>query len=173
MNIKSWIVVSPFFLAAPLAFGQSDERVDILGDYSYIQFNPTLYGLQSRAFNGGGGSVQINFAKIFGIKGDFQGYGSTNWTVSYANPIVTPVGTVPAGTYSSHGNMFTYLFGPVLRLPLHRFTVFGEILFGGSNSNGYANLEKQIDAEGGYASRERHTASVHHGCWRRLGSQHQ
>jgi len=40
--------------------------------------------------------------------------------------------------------MFTYLFGPVVRFPISRVAPFGELLFGGSNSNGYANQIKGI-----------------------------
>jgi len=131
------------------AFAQNHPKFELYGDYSYMQFNPTLTGLQSRAFNGGGGGVQFNFGKGFGIKGDFQGYGSTSWTTTFAAPVVTPHGVVPAGTFSSSGDMFTYLFGPVFSIRAKRFDVFGEILFGGSNTNGYGNLENAIIAGGG------------------------
>jgi len=87
-----------------------------------------------------------------GIKGELMGYGSTSFTTTVSAPIVTPKGTVPAGTFNSQGNMFTYLFGPVVKLPLSRITPFGELLFGGSNSNGYANLSKAIIAGGGTIS---------------------
>jgi len=85
--------------------------------------------------------VQYNFNHFLGIKAEFMGYGSTNFTI-------------PAGTYSiqalaesnrdqrpdyNSGNMFTYLFGPVIRVPVSRVTPFGELLFGGSNSNAYGN----------------------------------
>jgi len=43
---------------------------------------------------------------------------------------------------TTQGNMFTYLFGPVVRFPISRVAPFGELLFGGSNSNGYANQIK-------------------------------
>lgn len=136
-------------VTASTAMAQSDEKFDLYGDYSYIQFNPSLTGLQSRAFNGGGGGVQYNFLPFLGIRADFQGYGSTSWNVTYPSPIVTPKGVIPAGTYHSNGNMFTYLFGPVVRFPLHKVTVFGDLLFGQSNTNGYANLTQAIDAGGG------------------------
>ena len=135
------------FLAAT-AFAQ-DGRFDVSLDYSYLHFNPTIYGLQSRSLNGGGGALQLNFAKILGFKADLQGYESTTVTITYGAPVVTPHGTIPAGSYSSHGNQFTWMFGPVLRIPLPRVTVFGEILFGGSNTNFFGNLGKAIDNAGG------------------------
>jgi hypothetical protein len=144
---KLLIAFLPLISAASL-FAQG-ERLNVYGDYSYIQFNPTVTGLQSRAFNGGGGGVQFNFAKILGIRADFQGYGSTTWTLTEAAPIVTPHGTIPAGTFTSSGNMFTYLFGPVVRIPISRLVINGEILFGQSNTNGYGSLTSQIVNAGG------------------------
>jgi hypothetical protein len=115
-----------------------------------------LTGLQSRNFNGGGGGATFFFGRYFGVKGELMGYGSTTWTVTFPSQlVVTPHGTtatVPAGTFSSNGNMFTYQFGPVIRIPWHSVTLFGETLFGGSNTNGYGNLEKAIDAGGGTLS---------------------
>jgi len=45
--------------------------------------------------------------------------------------------------------MFTYQFGPTYTYRSERTNVFGEVLFGGSNTNGYLNLVKAIDAGGG------------------------
>ena len=148
MKLKHTLLVFVPMLLATTAFGQ-DEKWNVSTDYSYLRFNPSLTGLQTRSFNGGGGAVQWNLLKFVGIKADLQGYGSTSWTVTYPNPIVTPKGTVPAGTYRTNGNMFTWMFGPVVRFPASRFTVFAQTLFGGSNSNGYGSFIKQIDQAGG------------------------
>ena len=141
-----------FLLLASLAFVTAafaqEEKWDVSGDYSYLRFNPTLQGFNSRSFNGGGGSGQFNVNKWLGIKGDFQGYASTTWKVTYNGPIVTPHGTVPAGTYSTNGNMFTWMFGPVIRIPANKFTLWGETLFGGSQTNAYATLSKEFIANG-------------------------
>jgi hypothetical protein len=116
---------------------------EVSGDYSYLQFNPTVSGLQSRAFNGGGGQFQYNINKYFGIKGDFQGYGSTQWTLNVTSPIPTSKGIIPIGTYKSNGNMFTYMFGPAVGINTHHMALFTEVLFGGSASAGYASLYNQ------------------------------
>jgi hypothetical protein len=121
-------------------------------EYSYLHFSPTVTGIQSRSFNGGGGGAQLNFLKIFGIKAEFMGYGNTTFTRIVPSDIIVPGGTIPAGTYTSNGDMFTYLFGPVLRIPLPVVKPFGEVLFGGSNTNAYVNLGKAIDAVGGTIS---------------------
>lgn len=149
MRIQNVLLVSTAIMFATTAFGQDTPRWEIYGDYSYFQYNPTLNGLQSRALNGGGGGAQVNFGRYFGIKGDFQGYGSTQWTLTTTGPTVTPHGTIPAGTFKSNFNMFTYMFGPVVGVHTKRLYVFGEFLMGQSNSNGYGNLEKAINSGGG------------------------
>ena len=133
-----------------MAFAQDTPRWEVSGDYSYMQFNPTLSGLQSRAFNGGGGGIQYNFGRFFAVKGDFQGYGSTHVTFTTTGPVVTPHGIIPGGhTFSSNGNMFTYMFGPAVGIHAHKIYVYGEYLLGGSASNLYGNLSKSINAGGG------------------------
>jgi hypothetical protein len=126
------------------ASAQDFHRAEVFGDYTYMQFNPTLTGLQSRALNGGGGGFQVNMRKFFAIKGEFQGYQSTQWTLNVTSPLTTPGGAIiPVGTYKSNANMFTYLFGPVIRMPTRRITPFAEALFGGSNTNLYGRLYSQ------------------------------
>ena len=144
------ILVGTILLASVSAWAQ---RADVYADYSYLHFSPTITGLNSRSFNGGGAGADLYFLKIFGIKADFQGYGSTTFTRTYTTPVIVPGrGTIPAGTYTSQGNMFTYLFGPILRIPLPVVKPFGEVLFGGSYTDAYVNLAKQIDASGGTIS---------------------
>ena len=113
-----------FLLLASLAFVTAafaqEEKWDVSGDYSYLRFNPTLQGFNSRSFNGGGGSAQYNVSKWLGVKGDFQGYASTTW-----------------------------MFGPVIRIPANKFTLWGETLFGGSHTNAYATLSREFIANGG------------------------
>ena len=48
--------------------------------------------------------------------------------------------------------MFTYQFGPVIKYRTSRVTYFGEVLFGGSNTNVYANLSKAFVLGGGTIS---------------------
>ena len=65
-------------LLAKTGFSQEEPaKIDLFGEYSYLRFNPTLTGLQSRSFNGGGGGVTFFFNDHFGVKGEFMGYGST------------------------------------------------------------------------------------------------
>jgi len=150
MKFRNTILLAATLLSGTVAFAQEEtQRVEVFGEYSYLRINPTLPHLNNRSFNGGGGGVTFNITRYLGIKGELMGYGSTSFTTTVGAPIVTPKGTIPAGTFNSQGNMFTYLFGPVVKLPLSRITPFGELLFGGSNTNGYANLSKSIIAGGG------------------------
>jgi hypothetical protein len=145
-SLLNRVSVCAVLVLAPAAFAQ---RFEVYGDYTYMQYNPTVTGLQSRALNGGGGGAEVNFGKYFGIKGDFQGYMSTQWTQNVTSPITTSDGTIPAGTYNSNATMFTYLFGPVVHVPVKKLNVFTEVLFGGSNTNLYGQLSNAIIAGGG------------------------
>ena len=147
MKITRTILLAAVALIGISASAQ--DRFELYGDYSYLHFSPTITGLNARSFNGGGAGVQLNFLKLFGIKADFQGYGSTTFTRTYTGPTPTPNGLIPAGTYTSQGNMFTYMFGPVLRIPLPKVRPFGEALFGASETNAYVNLKNAIDNAGG------------------------
>jgi hypothetical protein len=129
---------------------RAEDRFEIYGDYSYLHFSPSIAGMSSRSFNGGGAGVTLYFLKIFGIKADFQGYGSTTFTRTYNGTVVLPGGgTIPAGSYTSQGNMFTYLAGPELRLPIPKVKPFVEVLVGGSYTNAYVNFSNVINHAGG------------------------
>jgi len=151
MRIKNVTLVTTAMMFTAAAFAQNTPKWELYGDYSYLQFNPTINGVQSRAMNGGGGGAQVNFGRYFGIKGDFQGYGSTQVTFTQSStPTVNPLtAAIPPGTYKSNFNQFTYLFGPVIGVHTQHLYVYGEFLMGGSNTNGYGNLERAIDAGGG------------------------
>jgi hypothetical protein len=145
-------IVKIVLLAAIVSVGISAcaQRFELFGEYSYLHFSPTLTGLQSRSFNGGGGGAQINFLKIFAIKADLMGYGSTTFTVNYPTAVHLPTGgNIPAGTYTTNGDMFTFLFGPVVIIPIPKVKPFVEGLLGGSQSNVYTNLSNAIDHAGG------------------------
>ena len=134
-------------LFAGAAFAQ---RFEVSGDYSYFRYNPTIGGVPSRNWNGGGGSVKLNFLKFLGIKGDFQGYGSSQLVWNVTAPLSVPGGTIPIGTYKSNSTAFSYLFGPVVRIPAPHIHPFAELLFGGLNSNVYSQLENAVNAGGGH-----------------------
>jgi hypothetical protein len=147
MSFRKAIVLGILLLFGSSLYAQDYHKVEVFGEYSYLRFNPTLTYLKNRSFNGGGGGVQYNFSGYFGIKAEFMGYGSTNFTIPagiYNIPKLSPNPIVLGAPITTQGNMFTYLFGPVIRVPISRVTPFGELLFGGSNSNAYGNQIKSI-----------------------------
>lgn len=147
MKIRGAFVLAMVLLLGSSVFAQDFKKVEVFGEYSYLRFNPTLSYLKNRSFNGGGGGVQYNFGHYLGIKGEFMGYGSTNFTIpagTYNIPKLSPNPIVIAAPITTQGNMFTYQFGPVVRVPISKVTPFGELLFGGSNSNAYGNQIKAI-----------------------------
>lgn len=147
MNILKKILFAAVILGCISA---SAQRFELFGEYSYLHFSPSITGVQSRSFNGLGGGAQVNFLKLFAIKADLMGYGSTTFTVNYPTAVHLPNGgTIPAGTYTTKGDMFTFLFGPVVRIPLPMVKPFGEVLVGGSQSKIYTGLADAIDHVGG------------------------
>jgi len=62
---------------------------------------------------------------------DLQGYGSNLTRFNIA-----PNATFPLGTSGNvQGNLFTYLFGPQIKVRAHHFQPYGHLLFGGAHSN--------------------------------------
>jgi opacity protein-like surface antigen len=147
MNLSKAVLLGIMLLFGSSVYAQDWHKVEVFGEYSYLRFNPTLTYLKNRSFNGGGGGVQFNFSNYLGIKAEFMGYGSTNFTIPagvYSIPKLSPNPIVIGAPITTQGNMFTYLFGPVVRVPISRVTPFAELLFGGSNSNAYGKQIKAI-----------------------------
>ncbi len=145
MKITKTILLAAIALVGVSASAQ--DRFELFGGYSYLQFSPTIAGTPARGFNGGGAGATLYFLKILGIKADFMGYANTTLTATYSGPVVTPhSGPI---TVTAQGDMFTYLFGPEIRIPIPKVRPFGEALFGGSNSDAYVNLSNAIDQAGG------------------------
>ena len=128
MRLKYTILVGVTLLAKTAFSQEEPSKVDLYGAYSYLRFNSALPGLQGRNFNGGGGGATFFLGKYFGVKGELMGYETATWTATFPSrlavtPHVEPHGTtaiVPAGTYSARADMFTYQFGPVVRIPMKK-----------------------------------------------------
>ena len=149
MKSKLLLLIALLCLYSIPAIAADGSLLEVFGEYSYLRFNPTLPGIQNRSFNGGGGGITFNLYKYLGIKAEFMGYGSTNYTIPTGTAI--PGSSPPAVTtvpITTQGNMFTYLFGPQVTYRSSKVNVFGEILFGGSNSNGYANVAEALNGVG-------------------------
>jgi outer membrane protein OmpA-like peptidoglycan-associated protein len=128
-----------FLLCAVLCFGlfayaQEVPKAELFVGYEYIRFVPQLSGNPSFNMQGGGGSINFNVNKVLGFKGEFTGATSNDVKVCDSTGL---------NCLTRSGNMFTYLIGPQLsfRNP-SRVTPFLHLMFGGTNSNVYANLKQ-------------------------------
>jgi hypothetical protein len=140
MVYKQWIVFAISLLFSITAWAQEFPRAEVGFDYSYVRYAPNVAGSHVHSFNGGGGSLVFNINRYLGIKADLQGYGST--TSSF---VIAPGPTFPTGVNANvQGNLFTYLFGPQIKVHSPRIQPFVHLLFGGAHSNVYANAFKNI-----------------------------
>jgi hypothetical protein len=173
MKIRHYLFVLVALLPAHAAFAQEYSKVDLSLDYSYFRFNPAFSQPHSRSLNGGGASLTYNINDMFGIKAEFMGYSATSFKYVFPidTPIVSPRSTtiiIPRGSYSSTGDMFTYMFGPVVTFSHSKVRPFGEILFGGSNTNVYANLNTSIGSIAALPTQHPYTMAVGGGLTFRL-----
>ena len=121
----------------------SAQSKEVSANYSLIVYNPAKSIAGDRDLNGGGGSFGLNYGQYLTLKGEFQGYATTTLTYHLA-----PNGNSAGGSFSTQGNMFTYLFGPQFNFVMNRKRLFGEALFGGAYTNAYANLFKAANVTG-------------------------
>ena len=141
MKIKTAMILGAILLVAMAAWAQEFPRAEIGFDYSYARFSPSTTYTSGHSLNGGGGSFTFNITQSIGIKGEFQGYGST--LVGFTIP------TIPGGvTGNVQGNLFTYLFGPQVKIRSEKVQPFVHALFGGAHSNVYANAYKAVHGTG-------------------------
>jgi len=132
-----WIAGIALLFGANVFAQENPTTWEIGADYSLSHFIPALTGSRSHNLNGGGGSaVYYTPVKWLGLKMDLQGYGSK--TSAIGIPVGTP--RLPGGgTATVQGNLFTYMFGPVIK-KRGKVEPFGELLVGGAYTNLYGNL---------------------------------
>ena len=136
MKLRTVLIVGAIVLLGIAAWAQEFPRAEVGANYSYQRYAPTVRYAKGHSLNGGGGSVVINWNEYLGIRADLQGYTSntTGFDIP-ANP------TFPNGLQGNvQGNMFTYLFGPQLKVRAHKVQPFGSLLFGGAHTNLYSNV---------------------------------
>ena len=137
---NKWIIGVISLLLSITAWAQEFPRAELGFDYSYLRYAPNAPGTRGHSLNGGGGSLVFNINRYLGIKADLQGYGSTTSSFTLA-----PGPNFPSGASAKvQGNLFTYLFGPQIKLHTPRIQPFVHALFGGAHSNVYANAFKDI-----------------------------
>jgi hypothetical protein len=137
---QKWIIFAISLGLSSTAWAQEFPKAEVGLDYSYLRYAPNVPGSSGHSLNGGGGSLVFNINQYFGIKADLQGYGST--TSSF---VLAPGPNFPNGASANvQGNLFTYLFGPQIKLHTPRIQPFVHALFGGAHSNVYANAFRRI-----------------------------
>ncbi len=134
MKITKAMVLGAFLLLGLAAWSQEFPRAELGFDYSYARFAPSSPYSQAHSLNGGGGSITFNLTQYLGIKAELQGYGSTQ--VGFNVPSSS---TFPGLTGNVQGNLFTYLFGPQVKIRAEKVHPFVHVLFGGAHSNVYAH----------------------------------
>ncbi len=140
MRVRSVLVCGTILLLGMTAWAQEFPRAEIGGNYSYLHYGPSAPNSQTHSLNGGGGEFNLNFNEYLSIKMDLQGYGSNQTVFNIApNPIF------PGGAQGSvQGDLFTYLFGPQIKVRAHHFQPYGHLLFGGAHTNVYGNAYKTL-----------------------------
>ena len=140
MKVTKLFIFGGILLLGMAACAQEFPRTELGFDYSYARFGPSAPYTKGHSLNGGGGSVVINISEYLGIKMDLQGYGSNTTGFN-----ISPNPTFPGGALGSvQGNLFTYLFGPQIKVRARRFQPFGHLLFGGAHTNVYGNAFKTL-----------------------------
>ena len=141
MKFRPVMHLAIIVLSGAGAWAQEAPRAEVDFDYSFARYNPSASYTKGHSFNGGGGQFKFNLTPTLGIAMDLQGYNSN--TTSFHVPVASPFPANAGGTVS--GNLFTYLFGPVLKLrAAPRLDPYVDLLFGAAHSNVYANLFKQV-----------------------------
>jgi hypothetical protein len=136
----NWILFAASLLLSMAAWSQEYPKGELGFDYSYVRYAPSAIFTKGHSLNGGGGTLVYNVNQYLGLKADLQGYGSTT-----SNFVITPRPTFPSGAVANvQGNLFTYLFGPQIKVRTHKVQPFVHLLFGGAHSNVYANAFKSI-----------------------------
>ncbi|MFZ1008740.1 MAG: outer membrane beta-barrel protein [Candidatus Sulfotelmatobacter sp.] len=140
MKFQTVTVVGIILLSGMAAWAQEFPRVDIGGNYSYARYAPSAPYSQGHSLNGGGGELNVNINEFLGIKMDLQGYGSTSTGFNIAPNLTFPTGLQG----HAEGNLFTYLFGPQIKVRAHHLQPYGQLLFGGAHTNVYGNAFQTI-----------------------------
>jgi len=138
MKVARVLTFGAILLLSLAAWAQEFPRAELAVEYSYARFSPSTPYSKGHSLNGGGGSATVNINDYLGIKIDLQGFGSNLSSFNIpANP------TFPIGLNGRvEGNLFTYLFGPQIKVRAHHFQPFGNALFGGAHTNVYGDAFK-------------------------------
>jgi hypothetical protein len=127
--MKSLLCVSILALAVVIISAPAnaqDSKVSVFGGYSFgtnnffNQFDPGLHGYAL--------SAAYNFNKHIGLEANFSGHNGTS-TIRFDAPALNNFGQNDVVSQ----DIYTYVFGPKLSLPVGNFSLFAHFLVGGSH----------------------------------------
>ncbi len=129
------LLLAVVILLGLAAAAQEFPRGELAFTYAYTRFGPSANYAPHMNINGGGGSVTINANQYFGIEAEVTGGGASkaNWVI----PGGVIQGIPTGANVVSSGNMFTYLFGPRIRIPSPKVTPYFNFLFGGAHTSAF------------------------------------
>jgi len=140
MQLRRVLICGTILLLGVTAWAQEFPRADVGMNYSYARYGPSAPYSKGHSLNGGGGELNININEYLGIKMDLQGYGS-----NLTGFDIAPNPTFPVGAKGNvQGNLFTYLFGPQIKVRTHHIQPYVHLLFGGAHTNVYGNAFQTI-----------------------------
>lgn len=134
------LICGVILLLGMTAWAQEFPRAELEVDYAFARFSPNAAYTQGHSLNGGGGSVTLNINEYLAFQMDLQGYQATTNGFTISSGLSFPGGA--SGKVS--GDLFTYLFGPQIKVRAHGLHPFGHLLFGAAHTNVYADAFKQI-----------------------------
>src|SRR5690242_10143628 len=144
MRITRGAAFCAVLLIGIVAGAQEFPRSEVAFNYSYTRYSPSAPYSKGHSLSGGGGSITFNLNSVFGIEANLQGYGSNHTGFNIA-----PNATFPNGLNGDvQGNLFTYLFGPQIKIRAHHIHPYAHLLFGGAHSNVYADAFKTFCGPG-------------------------
>ena len=117
---KIALAVAVLLCTAMTAAAQERNSTEVFVGYSYMRANPSTSSVPNFNLNGGTGSIAYYPLRWLGLTADFGGY---------------HVGQI--GPASVDGTLYTYLFGPRVRLPgTKHLKPFAQLLVGAAHASG-------------------------------------
>jgi outer membrane protein with beta-barrel domain len=117
---KLGLLCGALLLVASAAAAQEHASTEVVAGYSYLRANPNTSSADSFNLNGGTASVAFYPWHWLGFAADFAG--------NHVSQI---------GSTNVDNNLFTYLFGPRVRLPgTKHFKPFAQTLVGAAHATG-------------------------------------
>jgi len=141
MRNRAGVQLAAVLLVGSSVWAQEAPKAELTLDYSFARYAPSASYTKGHSLNGGGGQIKFNLGQYFGIMGDFQGYNSNTTTFD-----IPANATFPSGAHGSvSGNLFTYLFGPVVKFhAAPHVNPFFDVLLGAAHSSVYGNAYKNL-----------------------------